>query len=64
MCEVKGGCTCGNEYCQDDFDVSSLAPKVQITDLADRKVYTNDVQILSTVEAKTYIDEIRAAHVM
>lgn len=55
MCEVKGGCTCGNEYCQDDFDVAAIAPKIESTD--GRKVYTIDTGSMSVDEAKHYVNE-------
>lgn len=61
MCEVKGGCTCGNEYCEDDFDPADQDPsvKVQSDNIGDRKVFHVDVGTpLETT--KGFIEQVMA----
>lgn len=65
MCEVKGGCTCGNEYCQDDFDVAALAPKHLQMDVIEtaigRNIYSIDIGDLGLDEVAKYVDKIATA---
>ena len=42
MCDVKGGCTCGNEYCEDDFNMAAMAPKVTVEEANGRKIFSTE----------------------
>lgn len=61
MCDVKGGCTCGNEYCDDDFDVAAMAPKVSVEEVSGRKIFTVDVGDLPPEEAIKFVDRVKSA---
>lgn len=61
MCDVKGGCTCGNEYCDDDFDVAAMTPKVSVEEVSGRKIFTVDVGDLPPEEAIKFVDRVKSA---
>lgn len=61
MCDVKGGCTCGNEYCDDDFDVAAMAPKVSVEEVSGRKIFTVDVGDLPPEEVIKFVDRVKSA---
>lgn len=61
MCDVKGGCTCGNEYCEDDFDVAAMAPKVTVEEANGRKIFSIDAGDLPAEEAIKFVDRVKTA---
>lgn len=53
MCEVKGGCTCGNEACQSDYDDYVIVDRIK--DAPEHKIFNIDVGNLPEEKAKTAI---------